>query len=132
MDIAERTFKAIEEGDVDAVRDVYASEAVIWHNFNQVEQDVEENLQVLRSMVATLKERSYGDIRRSMSTSTQRKWRDSSAEPRARARDWRATACYAPMAVASATRASCSPRGRVQHANSSRIPSGSKKYTERM
>jgi len=65
LDIAERIFTAIEEGDVDAVRDIYASEAVIWHNFDQVEQDVEENLQVLRSMVATFKERSYGDIRRS-------------------------------------------------------------------
>ncbi len=39
---------------------------------------------------------------------------------------------YALMVVAGATRASCSPSGRVQHANSSRIPSGSKKYTERM
>lgn len=64
-DIAERIFKAIELGDVDAVRDMYTPETVIWHNFDQVEQSVEENLQVLRSMVARFKERSYDEIRRS-------------------------------------------------------------------
>jgi ketosteroid isomerase-like protein len=31
--VAERFFRAIEEGDLDAVKACYASDAVVWHNF---------------------------------------------------------------------------------------------------
>jgi ketosteroid isomerase-like protein len=62
MNAADAIFKAIEAGDIDAVRDVYAPDAVIWHNFDQVEQSVDDNLQVLGWMVHTFAERSYDEV----------------------------------------------------------------------
>ena len=32
LDVAERLFKAIEAADIDAVREIYAPDAEIWHN----------------------------------------------------------------------------------------------------
>ncbi len=66
MDLAERLFNAIEAGDVDAVRALYAPDAVIWHNFDRVEQSVEDNLRVLKWMASTFKVRSYDDVRRTV------------------------------------------------------------------
>ena len=63
MSIAKAIFTAIENGDVDAVRDIYAPDAVIWHNFDQVEQSVDDNLQVLGWMCANFTERSYDEVR---------------------------------------------------------------------
>ena len=37
-DIADQLFAAIEAGDIDAVRDLYAPDAVIWHNTDETEQ----------------------------------------------------------------------------------------------
>lgn len=65
MDLADRLFKAIEAGDVEAVRELYAPDAVIWHNFDGVEQNVDDNLRVLGWMSSTFKVRSYDDVRRS-------------------------------------------------------------------
>jgi ketosteroid isomerase-like protein len=59
---ADAIFKAIEAGDIEGVRDVYAPDAVIWHNFDQVEQSVEDNLRVLGWMVHTFAERSYEEV----------------------------------------------------------------------
>ena len=32
LDVAERFFKAIEAADIDAVKEIYAPDAEIWHN----------------------------------------------------------------------------------------------------
>ncbi len=66
MDLAERLFRAIEAGDVDAVRELYSSDAVIWHNFDGVEQNVDDNLRVLGWMTSTFKVRSYDEVRRTV------------------------------------------------------------------
>ena len=66
MDLAAGLFKAIESGDVDAVRELYSPDAVIWHNFDGVEQSVEDNLRVLGWMASTFKVRSYDDVRRTV------------------------------------------------------------------
>ena len=63
-ELAERFFDAIEHGDLDGVRAVYAPDAVIWHNTDQAEQGVDANLRVLAWVVRNIKERHYGDIRR--------------------------------------------------------------------
>jgi ketosteroid isomerase-like protein len=42
-----RFFAAIEAGDIDLVRAIYAPDALIWHNDDLIEQPVEENLKVL-------------------------------------------------------------------------------------
>jgi len=62
--IAERFFRAIEAGDADAIRAIYAPNAVIWHNNDGVEQTVEENLRVLSWVARHLKNRRYRVKRR--------------------------------------------------------------------
>lgn len=64
LETADRLFKAIERGDVNAIKDIYAPHTKIWHNFDQVEQTVEQNLAVLGWVVANISEVSYSDIRR--------------------------------------------------------------------
>jgi len=64
LDVAERLFAAITAGDIDAVRDVYASDAVIWHNYDGVSQTVEENLRVLTWVTRTLTALRYESVRR--------------------------------------------------------------------
>lgn len=46
----ERFFAALEAGDVDTVRAIYAEDARIWHNDGGAEQHVEDNLQLLRGL----------------------------------------------------------------------------------
>jgi ketosteroid isomerase-like protein len=62
--LADRLFAAIEAGDVAAVRDLYAPDAVIWHNYDEVEQPPDANLAVLQWVVDNLADRRYEDIRR--------------------------------------------------------------------
>jgi ketosteroid isomerase-like protein len=64
LDIAERFFRAVESGDLDAVRAIYAPGAVIWHNHDRQEQTVEENLRVLRWVARNLPGRRYNVRRR--------------------------------------------------------------------
>ena len=45
-----RFFAALEAGDVETLREIYAPDAVIWHNDDLVEQPVEDNLKVLRGL----------------------------------------------------------------------------------
>ena len=65
-DVAEALFAAIEKGDVDAVAALYADDAVIWHNTDQVEQHKADNLQVLSWLVEHTAVRSYRDSRRTV------------------------------------------------------------------
>jgi ketosteroid isomerase-like protein len=62
--IAERLLAAITSGDADAVRAVYAPDAAIWHNFDQKEQTVDENLATLVDMHRRADGLQYTQIRR--------------------------------------------------------------------
>ena len=64
LEIAERFFAAIEAADPDAIRSCYAPDARIWHNFDGVEQTVDENLKVLAWMAPRLQNRHYDVLRR--------------------------------------------------------------------
>ena len=64
LQIAERFFAAIEAGDVERIKAIYAPNAVIWHNNDQKEQTVDENLRVLDWVVRNLKNRHYRVKRR--------------------------------------------------------------------
>jgi ketosteroid isomerase-like protein len=64
LEIADRLFKAIERGDVNAIKDIYAPHTKIWHNFDNVAQSVDENLAVLKWVVEHIGEISYSEIRR--------------------------------------------------------------------
>ncbi len=60
---AENFVAAIESGDLDAVRACYAPDARIWHNFDGINQTVDENLKSLSWMKQRLFKRKY-DIQR--------------------------------------------------------------------
>jgi ketosteroid isomerase-like protein len=62
--LADRFFGAIEAGDIEALREIYATDAVVWHNYDQVEQSLDENLVVLRWLTANVASVRYVDIRR--------------------------------------------------------------------
>ena len=57
-------FEAVEAGDLDKVRSMYAPDVVVWHNFDRRAQTLDENLKVMRWLVANVSERRYEDIRR--------------------------------------------------------------------
>ena len=48
--LAERFMTAVAGGDLRTVREIYADDAVIWHNNDRSCQGVEENLRVLEWM----------------------------------------------------------------------------------
>jgi ketosteroid isomerase-like protein len=64
LDLADRFLTAVETGDLDAVRAIYAPHAKIWHNVDGVEQTVEQNLRVLGWFARTLPNRRYRVLRR--------------------------------------------------------------------
>ena len=65
LEVADRLFKAIERGDVAAIRtSVYAPDAKIWHNNDGLTQTVEQNLAVLGWVVANISEIAYTEVRR--------------------------------------------------------------------
>jgi ketosteroid isomerase-like protein len=59
LDLAQRFFAAVEAGDIDQIRAIYAPDAVIWHNHDRKEQTVEENLKVLKWVARNLTKRRY-------------------------------------------------------------------------
>ena len=64
LDFADRFVGAIQNGDEDAVRACYAPDAKLWHNTDDIEQTVDENMKVLAWFVRTLPDRNYRVLRR--------------------------------------------------------------------
>lgn len=62
--LADRFFGAIEAGDIEALRQLYAEDATVWHNFDQVDQSVDDNLQVLAWMHRTIDGLRYTEVER--------------------------------------------------------------------
>jgi ketosteroid isomerase-like protein len=61
--LAHRFFDAVEAGDLDAVRAIYAPDAVIWHNDDGKETSVADNLKVLAGFIKHLPVRRYENRR---------------------------------------------------------------------
>jgi len=59
-----RFFAALEGGDIGTLREIYAPDAVIWHNDDLIEQPVEENLKVLQSLHRAVSGLHYDIVRR--------------------------------------------------------------------
>jgi len=57
--LADRFMRAIETGDIQAVRACYAPDARIWHNNDGLEQTVDENARVLAWVARHLSGRRY-------------------------------------------------------------------------
>jgi uncharacterized protein len=63
-ELVARFFAALEGGDIETVREIYAPDAVIWHNDDLIEQPVEENLKTLQGLHRTVSGLHYEIIRR--------------------------------------------------------------------
>ena len=63
-DIADRLVGAIAAGDAEGVRAIYAPDAQIWHNFDQVDQTVDQNLATLVDLHARATGLAYTELRR--------------------------------------------------------------------
>jgi len=62
--LSNRFLSALERGDPAEVRAFYTSDAVIWHNFDDVAQTVDEYLILLGWMSRKLPQRHYRIVRR--------------------------------------------------------------------
>ena len=65
-ELVARFFTALEAGDIDTVRAIYAPEALIWHNDDLVDQSVADNLKVLAALHRTVSGLRYDVIRRAV------------------------------------------------------------------
>jgi ketosteroid isomerase-like protein len=63
-DIADRLLAAITAGDAEAVRGIYSPDAELWHNFDQRNQTVDENLATLVDLHRRLSDIAYTEVRR--------------------------------------------------------------------
>ena len=64
LDVAARLFAAVEAGDVAAIAQLYAPDAVIWHSHTGTTQTAEENVQVLGMVTKRLRDLRYEEVRR--------------------------------------------------------------------
>jgi uncharacterized protein len=63
-ELVARFFAALEGGDIDTLREIYAPDAVIWHNDDLIEQSVAENIKVLQGLRRIVSGLHYEIIRR--------------------------------------------------------------------
>ena len=63
-DTVVRFFAALEAGDIDTLREIYAPDAVIWHNDDLIEQSVADNLKMLQGLHRVVSGLRYDIIRR--------------------------------------------------------------------
>ena len=61
---SDRFLAALERGDPQEVRSFYAPDALIWHNFDDHAQTIDENLKLLGWMSRKLPKRHYRLVRR--------------------------------------------------------------------
>jgi uncharacterized protein len=63
LNLADRVFRAIEDGNLDALRSCYAPTFVAWTNFDDRESDREQALKVVGWLCGKLSDRRY-EVRR--------------------------------------------------------------------
>ena len=64
--LADTMFGAIEDGDIDALRSVYADDIVVWANFDGVGQPLEKALRTVGWLISKLADRRYDITRREL------------------------------------------------------------------
>jgi ketosteroid isomerase-like protein len=62
--LADRFFAAIEATDTTTLGQIYASNAVVWHNYDDIEQPRDENIAMLARFPTMFKTFRYADVRR--------------------------------------------------------------------
>ncbi len=63
-ELVDRFLAAIEQGDVDTVLSIYADDARIWHNFDQIVVSPQDNARQVKWFSSRLSGMKYTDIRR--------------------------------------------------------------------
>jgi uncharacterized protein len=66
--LADRFCAAIETADLQALRAIYATDAVIWHNYNSAETTAAQNIAVIGTFPALFDSFAYTEIRREFFT----------------------------------------------------------------
>lgn len=61
---ADRFIAALNVGDPALVREFYTPDATVWHNFDDADQTLDDNLRLLEWMVRKAPQRSYRVLRR--------------------------------------------------------------------
>jgi ketosteroid isomerase-like protein len=64
LDLVDRLIRAIEAGDLDAVRACYSPDVTVWANFDQRDRDLESSMRVLSWLVENTASRRYEVLRR--------------------------------------------------------------------
>ncbi len=64
LDLAERMFGAIEDGDLDTLRSLYRDDFTAWTNFDDSSKSLDATLAVLGWLCAKLPDRRYDVVRR--------------------------------------------------------------------
>ena len=64
LDLVARLVGAIEDGDVAALRSLYASDVVVWANFDDRARDVEDSMAVIEWLLGATTDRRYEVHRR--------------------------------------------------------------------
>src|SRR5579862_2144893 len=62
--LADRFFKAIEEADGRTLDAIYTKDAVVWHNYDDVEQSRDDNIAMLMKFPEMFRSFKYDRIRR--------------------------------------------------------------------
>jgi ketosteroid isomerase-like protein len=62
--LADRFFAAIEAGECETVDKLYSPDATVWHNYDQVDQEREQNIKVLAWLCRRVPGLRYDEIRR--------------------------------------------------------------------
>lgn len=62
-ELATRFFDAIETGNVQGVEACFASDAIVWHNFDDLEQHWTEIVPTLTGMIERISDRRYSNRR---------------------------------------------------------------------
>ena len=65
--LADRLLVAIGNADEAAMREIYSPDAAIWHNFDEKDQTVDENLLTLHDLHRRVANLAYTEIRRFLS-----------------------------------------------------------------
>jgi ketosteroid isomerase-like protein len=61
--LANDFLDAIERGDIETVQSIYAPDAVVWHNTDNIAQPVTDNLATLTNFIKYVPERRYTNRR---------------------------------------------------------------------
>jgi ketosteroid isomerase-like protein len=65
-EVADRLFSSIEKQDIEALAELYAKDAVIWKNYNEIEIPAQSSLAFLKGVADYMEDIHYKNVRRSV------------------------------------------------------------------